>query len=327
MKVKMIWPVFLGCLLSLCTAHFAFALSELGKNPFYSNAIESEEEMVQMLLANSGDVQKGLTKAGMPELYEPLMAQLPEAEVERVQFNPGDTFPWMFYRKDGRGPVRIDKDVVWEGEEPFNSYQFSIDYNDRRHTFAVPPVCGNLAYVSAGAVPPPPAPVVEEEAAVEVPPAAPEEMEETVVEEAARFPLLVDVGYLYQPDPAEYLLLRVGMEFPMSDTFSIIGMIGGAPKISGSQGDDAFVADVFANYRMSRFFIGLGVGAWITGGGDDDLDHEDDDLDLIVNAGTRIFGEEDAFNTSFFIEARTGIDELEDFDRYGRFGAGLRFSF
>ncbi len=327
MKGKLILPILFGCLLSLASAHSAFALSELGKNPFYSNYIESEEEMVQMLLANSDDIEKGLTKAGMPELYEPMMAQLPEAEVERVQFHPGDTFPWMFYRKDGRGPVRIDKDVVWEGEEPFNSYSFHIDYNDRRHTFTVPPVCGNLTYVGAGPVPPPPAPVEkEEEPAAAAPPPPPEEMEETVVEEAARFPFLFDAGYLHQPDPADHLLLRVGMEFPINDTFSIIGMIGAAPKISGDDSDDAFVADIFANYSRSRFFFGLGVGAWITGG-DDDLDHEDDDFDLIINAGTRIFGEEDGFNTSLFIEARTDFDELEDFDHYGKFGVGLRFRF
>lgn len=323
MKSKILLQFTLVCLVAVFSAHSAFALSQLGQNPF-SSPMESVEEMKNMLFDNRDDVQEGLTKAGYPELYEPMMAQLADAEVETVQYQPGQTFPWMFYRKDGQGSVRIDKDVVWEGDEPFRSWDFSVDHNGQRHAFTVPPVCGNLTLVGIGPVPaaaqPAPAPVVPSEEPVTV---VPEEEPQVA---ASRFPFLVDAGYLYQLDPGHYFLARIGMEFPITEQFSVIPMIGGALQYSGEDGDDAFLVDVFANYSLNRLYFSLGLGGWISGG-DSDLDSEDDDLDLIVNIGSRIFGEPDGFNTSIFFEARSGIDELDEFDLYGRVGAGLRFRF
>ena len=112
----------------------------------------------------------------------------------------------------------------------------------------------------------------------------------------------------------------------LNGMISIIGMIGGAPRISGDDGKSAFIIDVFANYNFSRFFMGLGLGGWLTSG-DNDFDDQDDGLDLIINLGGRIFGEADGFNTSLFVEARSAVDEFKDFDRFGRVGAGLRFRF
>lgn len=325
MKPKILLHITIFCLISVFSALSAFALPALGLNPFYHTHLGSEDEMKSMLLDNRDDVREGLRKAGDEELYEPLIAQLPDAEVETVEYRPGQTFPWMFYRKDGRGNVRIDKDVVWEGAEPFSSYNFTIDHQGQRYTFTVPPICGNLTFVGAGPIPAAAPMAVAPPAVTEEPVQRPVE-EPMPVAAARRFPILVDVGYLYQMDPGHYLLARIGMEFPLTEEFSIIGMIGGAPHISGSDGDDAFIADVFANYSFSRFFVGLGLGAWLTSG-DSDLDSEDDDLDLIVNIGSRIFGDPDGFNTSVFLEARSGIDELDEFDLYGRIGAGLRFRF
>ena len=126
------------------------ALSELGNNPFHPTAIESEAEMKAMLVEYKSEVKEGLIKAGQPELYEPLYEQLADAEVERVQYQRGRQFDWMFYRKKGQGRVRIDKDVVWESDEPLNSFLFAIDHEGQRYTMAVPPVCGNLTLAGIG---------------------------------------------------------------------------------------------------------------------------------------------------------------------------------
>jgi hypothetical protein len=136
-----------------------------------------------------------------------------------------------------------------------------------------------------------------------------------------------DVGFFRQFDPQNYLALRIGYEYYLNESFSLIGMIGGFPTLTGNDGAGAFVIDALANYRFAqRFFAGIGVGGWITNG-DQDLDAEDSQADLIVNVGVRVFGEPDAFNTAIFFEARSAFDEFDDIDKYGRFGVGLRFGF
>ncbi len=333
MKLKLIVQSVVIILITILSVSSAYALRELGNNPFYHSHIKSEAELRSMLLENKDDVRDGLSKAGYPQLYEPLYQQLPEAEISKVQYSKGQTFDWMFYRKNGKGKVRIDKDVVWESTEPMKSYEFYVDHDGQRYIMTVPPVCGNLTLAGIIAAPVAKAPVVPPV----VPPADAAGKQDTgspgtgpgeqlKAADSKRLPILFDAGYLYQFDPAHYLLLRVGTEYAFTDSFSVIGMIGAAPRISGSDGKSAFIIDVFANYTISRFYVGLGLGGWLTTG-DNDFDDEDDDLDVILNMGARIFGEPDGFNTSLFVEARSAVDELDDLDLYGRFGAGLRFRF
>ncbi|MCI5159936.1 MAG: hypothetical protein D3906_16215 [Candidatus Electrothrix sp. AUS1_2] len=72
-------------------------------------------------------------------------------------------------------------------------------------------------------------------------------------------------------------------------------------------------------------FLGFGLGGWMSDG-DDDIDSEDSDVDIIAQVGAQIFNYQE-FNTSLFFEARSGIDEMDNMSRYGRFGLGLRFRF
>ena len=131
---------------------------------------------------------------------------------------------------------------------------------------------------------------------------------------------LADVGFFRQFDPVNYLLGRVGYEYRFTQNFSVIGMVGGALELDDSnEGDDAFLVDAFLNYRYDRLFAGVGVGGWFN-----DID---DQLDAIVNAGVRLFGDPESFNTSLFFEARSDVDEIDNIRNYGRFGAGLRFQF
>jgi hypothetical protein len=50
-------------------------------------------------------------------------------------------------------------------------------------------------------------------------------------------------------------------------------------------------------------------------------------LDLILQAGARVYGEVDSFNVSLFGEARTFADSLDDIDVGTRFMGGLLFRF
>ncbi len=142
-----------------------------------------------------------------------------------------------------------------------------------------------------------------------------------------RIRVLADVGFYRQFDPGTYLFGRVGAEYRITEAFSVIGMVGVAPHIDGSDGETAILVDVLGEYGFgSQHFVNFGLGGWITDG-DSNIDAEDSQLDLIVGLGTRIHGEAEGFNVSLFGEIRAGVDELDDLKEYGRFGAGLRFRF
>jgi len=145
---------------------------------------------------------------------------------------------------------------------------------------------------------------------------------------AARRGLFIgDVGFFRQFDPQNYLGLRVGYEYYLNESFSLLGLVGGFPTLTGNDGAGAFVFEALANYHFAqRFFAGLGVGGWITNG-DQDKDAEDSQADLIVDVGVRVYGQPHAFNTSLYFEARSAFDEFDNIGKYGRFGVGLRFGF
>lgn len=314
--------------LLLCWAGTASAITALGQNPFYQPPLTSVDQMKTMFAEKGDDLRMGLEKAGMPELYEPLMTQLPNAEVTAAQYPKGTELDWMFYRRGGKGPVLVDKGVLWESDTPFDGYEFFIDYKDKRYTFVVPLACGNLALADIGGVPvapvvaPPPEPKPEPEPEPEPKP----EPESVVPPAALPLAMIADVGYLYQADPANYLMFRGGVEYPINDNLSVLGLIGVAPKVEGIDGKTAFLIDAFLNYNWSKAFVGVGLGGWLTGG-DSDLDTEDNDLDILLDVGYQLYEKPEKYKISAFIEARSAVDELGDFDMYGRLGGGLRFSF
>ncbi len=322
-------PVLFSVVLLFMLAGLAInagAITRFGDNPFYQPPLSSVEQMKNMFMEHKSDVQKGMQKAGLGELYEPLMAQLPNAEVAEVEYQKGQELEWMFYRKKGQGPVMIDKGVVWESDTPFTGYQFFVDYNGQRYTFVVPLVCGNLALMGIGPIPAPVMPVAAPAPAPQPEPAPEPAPAPVPVAAASPIAFIADAGYLYQADPAHYLLFRGGVEYTLADNLSLLGLVGVAPKVEGIDGETAFVVDIMLNYNWSKMYAGIGLGAWLTGG-DSDLDTEDNDLDIIFDIGYKFYEKPDSFKLSGFIELRSAIDEMSDFDLYGRVGGGLRFHF
>lgn len=318
MKLNVLLQAAFLFLLSVCTAQ-AVLISEVGRNPFYQPPLQSVNDLRYMMQAAQEDIKAALYHAGYPELYEPMMTQFGQADIKRIDYRPGQTFMWMLSKDDGGyGPIRVVSDMILEGAGRLPAYEFSV-YNDgMRYVFAVPFVCGNLALKEI-------VPLRRRQVQVDA---------DCFGFGMGCLPLrfVADLGYLHQTDPADYLLLRAGLALPLSDRFSLLAMLGGAPHLAGEDGTDAFLVDFLLQYdwfrnQWSESFIGLGLGGWIASGGDDDLDDQDTDLDVIANIGTRIVGQADSFNTSLFLEARSGIDELDTIGEYGRFGAGLRFRF
>ena len=143
---------------------------------------------------------------------------------------------------------------------------------------------------------------------------------------------LADLAFFRMFDPANYIAGRVGYEYRLDERFSLIGMIGAFPKISGGQGESAAVIDAFFNIRCPKgYFLGLGVGGWLSDE-DDDVDEveeylQDSGVDFILNLGARVWGDPEGFNASLFIEGRSQFDEFDTLAESGRYGFGVRFQF
>jgi hypothetical protein len=90
-------------------------------------------------------VEKGFELAGRSDLYKPFMAQIATAKIEKVDFPKGSHFEWMFFKKKGKGKLRIAKDVTWANNTTFPGYQFDVEHNGTRSTFVIPLGCGNVA--------------------------------------------------------------------------------------------------------------------------------------------------------------------------------------
>ncbi len=146
------------------------------------------------------------------------------------------------------------------------------------------------------------------------------------VEGKSRVNMVADVGAYHMFDPGTWVFGRIGLEYHANESCSILGMAGFAPHVGGSDGDSAVLVDILGQYQMDRFFVNLGLGGWISNG-DNDIDYEDNDLDVIAGLGYRLVGEDGGFSTSLFTEMRSGVDELGKIIDCGRFGAGLRFRF
>ncbi len=149
----------------------------------------------------------------------------------------------------------------------------------------------------------------------------------TEVTGAKRLVPVVDAGYYHMPDPGNYLFGRFGLQYKFDESWSVLGMVGGAAHIDGIDGVSAFTVDLLGEYAFgSRYFVNMGVGGWISDG-DEDLATENSQLDFIAGMGARVYGEPDDFNASLFVEVRAAFEEFDEFIDYGRFGFGVRFKF
>jgi len=307
------------------TAQAQKELKQLGRNPFVQQltSIGDFQDMVKQTLP---DLRKGFATAGASELLDDFVIQVQQSNIETVDVPVGEHLQWMIYRKDQR--VQVMKNLIWAGKEPFEAYRLVVERDGKRNVFVVPTICGNVSLLRSSALPAP-TPVVTEP----TPPAAPPVVAAPVPVKAAEpAPLMVDVepalqrghfvvdlGYLHQPDPANYLLMRVGYAYRFHEHFSLLGMIGFAPVIHGDDDSDSIMADLTANYHFDRMYFGGGLGLWHSS--------QKDRVDLIVNAGYRIYGEAYQRNLSLFVEGRIGLDDLSDFNEYVRYGGGLRYQF
>jgi hypothetical protein len=338
MKLKVLLQAALLLIVSVCAVQAAI-ITDVRRNPFHRPPLTSVAGFRQMMAAEQGDIMEGMSQAGYPELYQPLMRQISRVKIRRVSYAPNQQFLWMLSRSERTGQIQVISPMIWGGSGMLTSYEFTIRKDGASYVFATPLVCGNLALkeiimdAPGGWQPVPEYGQQTEQVQTQQQdcpscPSCPSDCGQSGCPADCRLPfrLVADAGFLHQIDPANYLFARVGIQHVIDDRLSLLVMAGGAAQVDGDDGDDAFLIDFLLQYDWFRMFAGFGVGGWITSG-DKDGDGGDSDLDLIANIGTRIYGHPRTFNTSLFLEARTAADELDSIGDFGRFGAGLRWNF
>jgi hypothetical protein len=404
MKKQLVITLIACFSLTVSTVGFAATtLHKLGKSPFHAPPLTSVEELRTMVERSGTSIEKGFVKAGYAELYPVFAEQFSSAEIDEVSIEKGEYLQWMLYRKNGKGAVRVAKDITWAGKAPFQAFRLFLEENNRRYEIIIPYICGNIALrgITETAAPSVAnaeptcrmsvAPqrlfcgdtitvdasasadsdgtlaaatiamvdsqgqVVEEKTITEPPftgtltvpcggeytvqvkvtdnqgaEATSPECTQTV-SGRKRFAPVAAVGFMHLIDPGNYVTLRGGLEYWVNEDVSVMGMLGYNIHIDGNQGDDALSADLLALYHFSRYYIGAGVGWWNMDDESYDLHQRDildgNNVDLILQAGARVYGEPDAFNVSLFGEARAFADSLDELDVSSRFTAGLLFHF
>jgi len=101
-------------------------------------------EVMKMLFEKySSDIKTGFDIAGYPELYEPFMSQLKDAECVDTTLPIGDKMIWMMFRS--RDQVKVVQDIEWAGKEPLPVFKFDVKKDWKIYQFVIPKPCGNIA--------------------------------------------------------------------------------------------------------------------------------------------------------------------------------------
>ncbi|SMP73709.1 hypothetical protein SAMN06295888_12149 [Desulfonatronum zhilinae] len=299
-------------------------LKQLGRSPFFKPELQTVGDFQEMVKQTLPDLEKGFSMAGSAELFDDFVVQVEQSNIETVDVPVGERLQWMIYRKAQR--VEVMKDVVWAGQDSFKAFRLVVDQDGNRNTFVVPLICGNVTLARTTAVPAA-TPVAMERPAPAVPPVGAAPVPAPVTTDSPwtdpvlkRGQLVADIGFLHQPDPANYLLFRVGYGYRFHENYSVLGMVGFAPVVSGDDDTDSVMADLTAYYHFDRMHFGGGLGFWDSS--------RKDRLDLILlNTGYRIYGEAYQRNVSLFLEVRAAVDQLDELEKYIRYGGGVRFHF
>ena len=142
----------------------ASVLRTVGRHPV-SAPLATVEDLRAMMRSMGNDIQDGMSRAGNAGLFPLVQAHIANnsGQIAIVDYLPGQQIDWMLFRQNGRGRVKVARDVTWGGSAPLSVFEFAVDKDGRRYTFAVPLQCGNLALKESG---PAPVQVIQQQAPV-----------------------------------------------------------------------------------------------------------------------------------------------------------------
>jgi len=112
-----------------------------------------------MVTTNQSQITSSLQQAGLGDISTAWLNTVNTGYVSDTTVAPGTHMDWMALKRAGRPGVLHN--VRWTGQQSFDAFQFSVEYNGYNYTFIVPKICGNFALLSRTAVvaaAPPPAP-------------------------------------------------------------------------------------------------------------------------------------------------------------------------
>jgi len=180
MKRKIIVSVIVLGLYLCANSLYAATLTRLGTSPLYKAKDLKPQDVYKIVKANAGIAKDGFIKASSINCFDPFMAQLEVAKLEKIQIQPNETFLWMIFKKKNK--AHLLRDVVWKGKKPFAAYRFFVNHENQVYEFIFPKACMNITLKSIAPVPKKPVvkkeapPVVKKEAPPvvkkEAPPAA-----------------------------------------------------------------------------------------------------------------------------------------------------------
>src|SRR5215471_18637882 len=146
------------------------AVRTLGGPNRFSGPMHSVDDLRTMVTTNQSQITSALQQAGLGDISTAWLNTVNTGYVGDTTVAPGTHFDWMALKRAGRPGVLHN--VRWTGQQSFDVFQFSVEYNGYNYTFVVPKICGNFALLSRTAVvaaapppapepppPPPPAPV------------------------------------------------------------------------------------------------------------------------------------------------------------------------
>ena len=150
------------------------AVRTLGGPNRFSAPMHSVDDLRTMVITNQAQITSVLQQAGLGDIAEQWFTVLSTADISDTTVAPGTHFDWMALKRAGRPGVLHN--VRWTGQQSFDAFQVSVEYNGYNYTFIVPKICGNFALLSRSAVvaaapaPPPPPPPPEPAPVVAPPP-------------------------------------------------------------------------------------------------------------------------------------------------------------
>ncbi len=345
------------------SASAASTLKRLAVHPFYRPALSSEADLKALVQNRSDELKKGFAKAGAPDLYAAFLEQFPTVKVDSIKVAPGETFPWMLFKKRGTGPVAVAKDLTWGGTKPFDAYRFFVDKDGKRYEFVVPFPCGNVSLKSVAAVPPPVAPKPVAVAAPAPPPQepAPVPPAPAPAPPPLRAPAATSMPVAVAPPPPPVAPAPAPPVAPKPAPVALppVAAPHGGPVVdlgASRQIDPANYLFARVGYEIPLsdrvYLMGLVGGFARTRGNDGGsaftvdalLDYHwlgrmsygigagfwsgnDGQADLILSGGVKIFEYAGDRSGELFLEARSAFDELADPTVNGRIGMGLRLRF
>jgi hypothetical protein len=134
----------------------------LGGPNRFSGPMHSVADLRAMVNTNRTQFANVLAIAGLDNISSQVLDTLTTGNIIETSIAPDTHMEWMALKRSGTPGLL--RNVRWVGAQPFDVFQFNVEYAGYSYTFVVPKVCGNLALVSRTAMPvvrheePPPAP-------------------------------------------------------------------------------------------------------------------------------------------------------------------------